>query len=482
MSEEILINFTPQETRVALISHGDVQELLIERAQNRGYVGNIYLGKVMRVLPGMQSAFIDIGLDKSAFIHIADIYGAHEQPIEKVVFDGQTILVQVLKDPLGTKGARLTTNISIAGRNLVYLPNDEKDGQIGISQKITNEEDRERIKARVKEIMPAEFKGSIIVRTSAEEASNEDLGEDLNYLVRSWEKIHENTLRLPTTSLVYQELTLIERVMRDIAEEKTTQIRIDSAENFKKLQQFTKTFIPNLVDKINLYRGERPLFDLFDVENEINLALNRRVNLKSGGYLMIDQTESMTTIDVNTGSYIGAKTFVDTIYKTNLEAAKAIARQLRLRNLGGIIIVDFIDMHIVEHQTAVLAELKKSLELDRVKTSVSSFSALGLVEMTRKRTRESLAHQLCQPCPVCEGKGEIKTPQTICYEILREIIREHRQFNPKEFRIVACPDVIDTFLEEQSQYLAELCEFVGKPILLLAEGSFSQEKYDIVLS
>jgi ribonuclease G len=482
MSEEILINFTPQETRVALISQGEVQELLIERAQNRGYVGNIYLGKVVRVLPGMQSAFIDIGLDKSAFIHIADIHGNHEQPIEKVVFDGQTILVQVLKDPLGTKGARLTTNISIAGRNLVYLPNDEKDGQIGISQKITEEENRETLKNRVKTILPGSFKGSLIVRTSAEEASDEDLREDLNYLVRSWEKIHTNTLRLPVTSMVYQELTLIERVMRDIAEEKTTQIRIDSAENFKKLREFTNTFIPNIVDKIVLYRGERPLFDLFDVENEINLALNRRVNLKSGGYLMIDQTESMTTIDVNTGSYIGAKTFVDTIYKTNLEAAKAIARQLRLRNLGGIIIVDFIDMHIEEHQTLVLNELKKNLELDRVKTSVSSFSSLGLVEMTRKRTRESLAHQLCQPCPICSGKGEVKTPQTICYEILREIIREHRQFNPKQFRIVASPDVIDTFLEEQSQYLAELCEFVGKPILLLAEGSFSQEKYDIVLS
>jgi len=482
MSEEILINFTPQETRVALISQGEVQELLIERAQNRGYVGNIYLGKVVRVLPGMQSAFIDIGLDKSAFIHIADIHGNHEQPSEKVVFDGQTILVQVLKDPLGTKGARLTTNISIAGRNLVYLPNDEKDGQIGISQKITEEENRETLKNRVKTILPGSFKGSVIVRTSAEEASDEDLREDLNYLVRSWEKIHSNTLRLPVTSMVYQELTLIERVMRDIAEEKTTQIRIDSAENFKKLREFTNTFIPNIVDKIVLYRGERPLFDLFDVENEINLALNRRVNLKSGGYLMIDQTESMTTIDVNTGSYIGAKTFVDTIYKTNLEAAKAIARQLRLRNLGGIIIVDFIDMHIEEHQTLVLNELKKNLELDRVKTSVSSFSSLGLVEMTRKRTRESLAHQLCQPCPICSGKGEVKTPQTICYEILREIIREHRQFNPKQFRIVASPDVIDTFLEEQSQYLAELCEFVGKPILLLAEGSFSQEKYDIVLS
>jgi ribonuclease G len=481
MNEEILINFTPQETRVALVQHGEVQELLIERAQNRGILGNVYLGKVVRVLPGMQSAFVDIGLEKSAFIHVADINNGSDVPIEKMVFDGQTILVQVLKDPLGTKGARLTTHISIAGRNLVYLPLDEKNGQIGISQRITDEAERDHLKQRLRNILPEDLKGCLILRTSAEEASDRDLEQDLNYLLLTWSRIHQQTLTKPTPSKIYEELNLIERVMRDIAEESTSVIRIDSAENCTKLQQFAATYMPKLVDKIQLYRGERPLFDLFDVENEINLALNRRVNLKSGGYLMIDQTESMTTIDVNTGSYIGAKTFVDTIYKTNLEAAKAIARQLRLRNLGGIIIVDFIDMHIAEHQTAVLSELSKSLALDRMKTTVNQFSNLGLVEMTRKRTRESLAHQLCEPCPVCDGKGEVKTAQTICYEILREIVREHRQFNPKEFRIVASPDVIDLFLEEQSQYLAELGEFIGKPIRLRSEGSFAQEHYDIVL-
>jgi ribonuclease G len=293
--------------------------------------------------------------------------------------------------------------------------------------------------------------------------------------------IQQQSLSKAAPAKLFEELTLIERVMRDLTHETTDQIRIDSAENFTKLRNFAASFMPKLLDKIHLYRGERPLFDLFDIENEIDLALNRRVDLKSGGYLMIDQTESMTTIDVNTGSYIGSKTFVDTIYKTNLEAAKAIARQLRLRNLGGIIIVDFIDMHLADHQAAVLAELKKSLDQDHVKTSVNPFSNLGLVEMTRKRTRESLAHQLCQPCPVCQGKGEVKTPQTICYEILREILREHRQFNPKEFRIVASPDVIDLFLDEQSQYLAELSEFIGKPIRLAAEASFSREHYDIVL-
>ncbi len=481
MSEEILINFTPQETRVAIVQHGEVQELLVERTQNRGILGNIYLGKVIRVLPGMQSAFVDIGLDKSAFIHVADIYNSADQPIEKMIFDGQTILVQVLKDPLGTKGARLTTHISIAGRNLVYLPLDDKNGQIGISQRITEESDRENLKQRVRQIAPEDLKGCLIVRTSAEEASDQDLEQDFNYLVLTWAAVHEQTKTKPTPSKLFEELNLIERVMRDIAEEATDLIRIDSSENFVKLQKFASTYMPKLVDKIQLYRGERPLFDLFDIENEINLALNRRVNLKSGGYLMIDQTESMTTVDVNTGSYIGAKTFNDTIYKTNLEAAKAIARQLRLRNLGGIIIVDFIDMHMSEHQTAVLAELRKSLSLDRMKTTVHPFSNLGLVEMTRKRTRESIAHQLCESCPICDGKGEIKTAQTVCYEILREIVREHRQFNPKEFRIVASPDVIDLFLEEQSQYLAELSEFIGKPIRLRAEVSFSQEHYDIVL-
>jgi len=481
MTEEILINFTPQETRVALIQQGEVQEFQVERSQSRGFVGNIYLGKVSRVLPGMQSAFIDIGLDKSAFMHVADIYQAQDLPIEKAIFEGQTLMVQVLKDPLGTKGARLSTHISIAGRNLVFLPLEDKHGQIGISQKIVDEASRELLKQRLRGLLPNGQRGSFIVRTSAEEASDDDLALDLAYLNKSWETIWGQTQQKPAPCLLHQDLSLAERVLRDIAGESTTQIRVDSAENYEKLKAFALNYIPNQADKIQLYRGERPLFDLYDTESEINLALNRRVKLKSGGYLMIDQTESMTTIDVNTGSYVGARTFDDTIYKTNLEAAQAIARQLRLRNLGGIILIDFIDMHNPEHQQAVLAELKRGLQKDREKTSVSDFSTLGLIEMTRKRTRESLAHQLCEPCPVCKGQGEVKTPQTICYEIMREILREHRQFNPKQFRIIAAPDVIDMFLEEQSQYLAQLGDFIGKPILLQAENSFYQEQYDIVL-
>ena len=394
--------------------------------------------------------------------------------------------MQVLKDPLGTKGARLTTQLSIAGRNLVYLPPAGTDAAaekyIGVSQRIDKQEERDAIKARLAGLMPADEKGGIIVRTSAQDASDTELEHDMHYLRTTWEKIREAVNHKAAPSLLYQDLSLAERVLRDIAGEETTQIRVDSAENFDKLTAFTTHYMPNLLGKLTLHRGERALFDLFDVDTEINKALGRRVDLKSGGYLMIDQTESMTTIDVNTGSYVGARNLDDTVFKTNLEAAQAIARQLRLRNLGGIIIIDFIDMIGKDHQESVLHELKRNLERDHARTSVSEFSALGLVEMTRKRTRESLAHITCEPCATCSGKGEVKTAQTICYEILREIVREHRQFNPREFRIVAAPDVIDLFLEEENQFLAQLGDFISKPIKLQAEGSFRQEQYDIVLS
>ncbi|QWE10980.1 ribonuclease G [Polynucleobacter sp. es-EL-1] len=487
MNEEILINITPQETRVALIQQGAVQELQIERTRQRGIVGNIYLAKVVRVLPGMQSAFIEIGLERTAFMHVADITQNNPQAqIEKLLFEGQNVLVQVLKDPLGTKGARLTTQLSIAGRNLVYLPPAGTDvaaeKYIGVSQRIDQPEEREAIKARLAGLMPADEKGGIIVRTSAQDASDTELEHDMHYLRTTWERIREAVNHKPAPSLLYQDLSLAERVLRDVAGEGTTQIRVDSAENFEKLKSFATLYMPNLLDKLTLHRGERALFDLFDVDSEINKALGRRVDLKSGGYLMIDQTESMTTIDVNTGSYVGARNLDDTVFKTNLEAAQSIARQLRLRNLGGIIIIDFIDMLSKDHQDSVLNELKRNLERDHARTSISEFSSLGLVEMTRKRTRESLAHITCEPCPTCQGKGEVKTAQTICYEILREIVREHRQFNPREFRIVAAPDVIDLFLEEENQFLAQLGDFINKPIKLQAESSFRQEQYDIVLS
>jgi len=486
MNEDILINITPQETRVALVLQGAVQELHIERTLTRGLAGNVYLGKVVRVLPGMQSAFIDIGLERAAFLHVADIWEARPHdgsnappaPIEKLLFDGQVLTVQVIKDPIGTKGARLSTQISIAGRMLVYLP---QDHHIGISQKIEKEADREQLRAKLQSMLPADEKGGYIVRTQAEEASSDDLAADVDYLRKTWGAIVTGARTLPPTTLLYQDLSLAQRVLRDFVHDETASIQVDSRENFLKLVEFAQVYTPSVLSRMAHYTGERPLFDLYGVEEEILRALGRRVDLKSGGYLIVDQTEAMTTIDVNTGGYVGGRNFADTIFKTNLEAAHAIARQLRLRNLGGIIILDFIDMENNEHRNQVLAELKKTLARDRTKVSVSSFSALGLVEMTRKRTRESLAHILCEPCPACAGKGQVKTSRTICYEILRELLREAKQFNPREFRIVASQEVIDMFLEEESQHLAMLGDFIGKRISLQVEKGYPQEQYDVIL-
>jgi ribonuclease G len=494
MQQDILINWSPQETRVAIVETGAVQELHVERTLERGLVGNVYLGKVARVLPGMQSAFIDIGLERAAFLHVADLMSsvaarhaddkgepAPVVPIEKQVFEGQSLLVQVIKDPIGTKGARLSSQISIAGRLLVFLPQDQ---HIGVSQKIPFEQ-REALRQRLQalaEAAAADGKtGGFILRTNGEDASDVELSEDIAYLRKTWARIKEAATRLPSKSLLHQDLSLLQRVLRDLVSETTQTIRIDSAEQFKKLQTFGQEFMPSAVDKLQLYKGERPIFDLFNIDEEVGKALGRRVDLKSGGYLIVDQTEALTTVDVNTGGFVGARNFDETIFKTNLEAAGAIARQLRLRNLGGIVIADFIDMTREDHREAVLAEFRKQLARDRVKTMVSGYSALGLVEMTRKRTRESLAHMLCEPCPVCDGKGSVKTARTVTYDILREILREARQFNPREFRIIASPDVIDVLLDEESQHLAGLSDFIGKPISLQAEGAMSQEQYDIVL-
>jgi len=483
VSEDILINVTPQETRVAVVQQGAVQELHIERASGRGLVGNIYIGEVCRVLPGMQSAFVEIGLERAAFLHIADIWvkrqnGDHNTPIEKLLREGQNLLVQVVKDPIGTKGARLSTQISIAGRMLVYLP---QESYIGISQKIENEEERELLRQKMQQLLPQESSGGFIIRTMAETASERELHADIDYLRKLWSDIQKKSETAPARTLLYQDLTLSLRVLRDFVSDETGHIVVDSRETFQKMSAFAEKYASNAQQRLQHYTGERPLFDLHGVEDEIEKALARRVDLKSGGYLIIDQTEALTTVDVNTGGFVGGRNFDDTIFKTNLEAAHIIARQLRLRNLGGIIIVDFIDMESEEHRNAVLAEFKKALSRDRMRMTVNGFTTLGLVEMTRKRTRESLAHVLCEPCPTCEGRGEVKTARTVCYEILRELLREARQFNTREYRILASQDVIDLFLDEESQSLAMLGDFIGRPISLQAETLYSQEQYDIVL-
>ncbi len=480
MQEDILINVTPRETRVAITGAGVVQELLIERTASRGLVGNICMGRVARVLPGMQSAFIEIGLERAAFLHVADIWeqrkanGEPAKPIEKILAEGEPVLVQVLKDPIGSKGARLSTQISIAGRMLVYLPHDP---HIGISQKIEDESGRAALRDRLRELLPADEKGGFIVRTRAESASEDELRADIDYLRHLWRVIQERARGAAPPQLLYQDLSLAQRVLRDMVSAGTARVIVDSRENFQKLAAFADSYMPRVRGRLEHYTGERPLFDLYNVETEIERALSRRVELKSGGYLIIDQTEALTTIDVNTGGYVGSRNFDDTIFKTNLEAAQAIARQLRLRNLGGIIIVDFIDMQSDEHRAAVLEEFKKALSRDRTRITVNGFTALGLVEMTRKRTRESLAHVLCEPCPTCGGRGEVKTPHTVCYEILREA----RAFNAREFRVLASQAVIDVLLEDESASLAMLSEFIGKPVSMQVESSYTQEQFDIVL-
>ena len=487
MSEEILINVTPQETRVAVIENGVTQELHIERTSARGLVGNVYMGKVVRVLPGMQSAFVDIAGDRAAFLHVADIwgnrYGGHNgesgPPIERLLSEGEKLMVQVVKDPLGTKGARLTTQVSIAGRLLVYLPQDE--AHIGISQRIEDQEERALLRDKLQHMLPPDEKGGFIMRTMAETATDAELASDLDYLRKLWTGIQECARTAAPLTLLYQDLNLGMRVLRDFVGDETTRIVVDAEEVYRAMKAFARDYTPANVERISHYQGERPLFELYGVEDEIEKALARRVDLKSGGYLIIDQTEALTTVDVNTGGFVGGRNFDDTIFKTNLEAAQVAARQLRLRNLGGIIIIDFIDMDTEEHRNAVLNEFRKALARDRTRMTVNGFTQLGLVEMTRKRTRESLAHVLCEPCPVCQARGELKTPQTVCYQILRELTREARQFDAREFRILASQQVIDLFLDEESQSLAMLSDSIGKPVSLLVESMYNQEQFDIVL-
>ena len=473
--EQILINTSREETRVAILDDGLLQDLFIERACARGLVGNVYWGQVVRVLPGMQSAFLDVGLERTAFLHIAEIEGARTdtgtfKPIESLLHEGQRLMVQVAKDPIGTKGARLTTTISLAGRKLVYLPN---DSHIGVSQRIEDAALREELRTL-----------ATTVRQKAEEgATEQEFLSDMAYLARLWDGIRHRAQAVKKPTLLYQDLTLAQRTLRDMVHEGTAVIEVDDEAEYEALLEFAKHFVPAAVGKLHHYEGERPLFEQFDIDEEIELALGRRVELKSGGYLVFDQTEAMSTIDVNTGAYVGKRDFSDTVFKTNLEAAQVIARQLRLRNLGGIIIVDFIDMAKDEHREAVLSELRRAVSLDRTKMTVSGFNELGLVAMTRKRTRESLAHTLCETCPVCGGRGEIKTARTVCYDILREITRLAKLYKEmKEFRILASQTVIDLLLEEESQALELLQQAIERPILLEVESVYTQEQWDVIIA
>ncbi|HCM46292.1 MAG TPA: ribonuclease G [Colwellia sp.] len=484
MSAELLINVTPSETRVALIENGSLQEVHIERQGKRGIVGNVYLGKVIRVLPGMQAAFVDINLDKAAFLHASDINTklilkeeTDQVPdIRSLVHEGQHIMVQVVKDPLGSKGARLTTDITVASRYLVLMPNSQ---HAGVSLRIESAKERDRLKDIVSPYCD-EHQG-FIVRTAGEGAGELELQHDAEFLRRVWQKVLTRKQRKQTNLPLYQDLSLSFRVLRDFVGINLERIRVDSNLTYKDLVVFTQEFVPELTALLEYYPGELPIFDLFSVEREIQRALHRKIELKSGGYLIIDQTEAMTTIDINTGAFVGHRNLEDTIFSTNIEATQVIARQLRLRNLGGIIIVDFIDMHNEDHKRRVLHSLNTAMNKDKVKYSLHGFSALGLVEMTRQRTRESLEHVLCGECPLCSGRGHLKTVETVCFEILREIVRVNRAHDADKFTVYASNAVSEFIVNDEYHNLAEVEVFIGKLIKVQAEPMYNQEQFDVVM-
>lgn len=494
LSEEILINVTPRETRVAVVENGMLQEVHIERASRRGYVGNIYKGKVIRVMPGMQAAFVEIGLQRAAFLHASDILRlptalplppdgeetappAPTPPISELVREGQEVVVQVVKDPIGSKGARLTTQLSIPSRYLVLLPYSRV---LGVSARIEDEAERARLKSAIAELSQGSNLG-YIVRTNADGQPAEALADDLAYLGKLWDAIQTGSQQSKLGSCIYEDLSLPLRALRDLLHDEVEKVRVDSRETFERTQRFASQFMPELAPRIEHYPGERPIFDLYGVEDEIQRAMQKEVPLKSGGYLVIDQTEAMTTVDVNTGAFLGSRNLEETVYRTNLEAAQAVARQLRLRNLGGIIIIDFIDMTDPEHRRQVLRQLEKSLTRDHAKTTVYEFSPLGLVEMTRKRTIDSLERQLCEPCNACGGRGTVKTAETVTYEIFREITRAVRQFDAQKLLVLASPKVVARILDEESSAVAELEEFIGKTIRFQPDENYAQEQYDVVL-
>jgi len=489
VGEEILINFTPMETRVAVIENGMPQEIYVERTKRRGILGNIYNGRVVRVLPGMQAAFVDIGLERAAFIH-ADEVNAPDIPadersnisISQLLREGQSLLVQVTKDPIGSKGARLTTNLSLPSRYLVLMPGAE---HIGISQRIEDQEERERLKALMQSLLEKEEQQitgyGYILRTVAEGVSEVELKADIAFLHRLWNKIQQRIKESKAPSNVYEDLPLNMRALRDMTHSGIERIRIDSRETYQKALAFANSLVPEIESKLEYYPGERPIFDMFNVEEEMQRALGRKIELKSGGYLIFDQTEAMTTVDINTGAFVGHRNLEETIFKTNLEAATAIGRQLRLRNLGGIIIIDFIDMEDPEHQRQVLRTLERVLERDHAKCKLTGVSDLGLVEMTRKRTRESLEHVLCETCSQCQGRGMIRTPETVAYEVFREILRQHRAYESDSYLVIAATRVVEYLLEDASDHVAELESFIGKTVRFQSDNLYNPEQFDVVL-
>ncbi|BCR03607.1 ribonuclease G [Desulfuromonas versatilis] len=502
MAKELVINKTSHETRVALLENGHIAELYIERNRERGIVGNIYLGKVIRVLPGMQAAFVDIGLEKAAFLYVADVLDEMEAveqfiegsphrpapseeagdehppmpPIEDLLQEGQEILVQIAKEPIGTKGARITSHVSLPGRHLVFMPTVD---HVGISRRIENEEEKNRLREAVEQMKP---RGTgFIVRTAAEGKTEEDLKSDMDFLVGLWQDITRRKENKRATCLIHSDLDVTSKVLRDILTEDVDRIVVDSQEEHDKIVRFIGTFMPKLKYSIELYQDDEPIFDAFGLEVEIARALGRKVWLKSGGYIIIEQTEALTAIDVNTGRYVGKHNLEDTILKTNLEAVKEIAFQLRLRNIGGLIIIDFIDMEKEAHRDKVHSALEETLKNDKAKTNILKISELGLVEMTRKRVRESIGRTLCEGCPYCEGKGYIKSRTTMVYEIFRELRREIRDMPGYRLTLLVHPDVAALLYDEERHGIEEIEARYEKQITIATRPNFHQEQFEIVV-
>lgn len=480
MTAEILINVTSREVRAAELQDGVLQELLVERVAHTSLLGNVYKGKVSRVLPGMQAAFIEIGLQRTAFLHASDVAASdnrHDHPdIRELLREGDDVIVQILKEPIGNKGARLTTQITIPSRYLVMMP--QRPG-IAVSARIENPEERERLRSLAQDAAGDSAAHGYIVRTAAEGVAPEMIAADVRFLSKLWDVLCRKAAELTGIGVVHADLPLAIRVIRDLSNKQIERVRVDSEACMASIQEFVNNFMPE-APRIEFYAGSRPIFDLYGLDDEITHALDRKVSLKSGGYLIIEQTEAMSTIDVNTGAYVGRSNLEDTIFRTNLEAAVAIARQLRLRNLGGIIILDFIDMQSEGHRNQVLEALEVAMAPDPARTQITHVSPLGLVEMTRKRTRESLEHILCEPCPSCNGRGHVKTAETICYEILRELLRQHQQFPKSEFVVIAHADVVEKLLDEEAGILVEMEELTGRPVRLQAQAMSRQDAFDVV--
>lgn len=485
MANELIINITLGETRVARLENGSIAEFYVERVHEADAVGNIYKGKVVRVLPGMQAAFVDIGLSRTAFLHASDILPSEELAeniaqatkevkIENLLKEGKEILVQVAKAPIGTKGARVTSFVSLPGRYLVYMTNVD---HIGVSHRIEDAKERERLKEIVGKHKPKD--GGFIIRTASEGVTVKELKADIGYLTKLWEEIDEKASKLKAPALVHADLDVVLRVVRDMFTADVDKLLVDSKEEFERIKKFVEKFMPTLKNHVELYEGEEPMFDKYGIEVEITRALGQKVWLKSGGYIIVEQTEALTVIDVNTGKFVGKHNLEDTILKTNLEAVREIVYQLKLRNIGGIVVIDFIDMDKSANRSKVFSALKDALKSDRARTTITKISELGLVEMTRKRTRDDLRNMLADPCPYCEGKGTLKSPTTICYDIFREIMREAKRIKDKEIVVCVNPTVASVIYNEERKFLEELEKTLKKTITVKETAEFHLERFEV---